>query len=441
MLGEDLAGFLDIDATEFQAAVTQGVEFALIAFDDNGLLSLHPLLRDYFFRSFRGNPDYQQQTVQIAHILKKRLDELPQTDPLYTPALLATVKVLGLAGRFDDALSLRQGLIGTLHETAQELYQQKRYQEALQYIDQALTGDKEIDKDFLRLRAKTLAYLGDLAQARSIGDDLIKNFPDSAAVMRDRGRVEFIARDWTKAIYYFQKAIPLRHNPSQLWADIAQAHVRLKNWEAAAAAAKTAIDLGGDTPWALALYSQSLEEQRIYPEAEKMMARAVQREPRNAEFRHRLGRIAIQTGNRTKAIQEFRQSLELDPNYVQSWLSLASALADEGDLTAAQVALDKGSQIQGAPKAIVGNVRAKVHLMAGDLEEAAATIEEALSHGRDGYNLALAIRIVIARAEAGTLPRGQAKARVKTLAIELESQDLLRLVLDTSTDYPYYFDF
>lgn len=441
MLGEDLAAFLRVDADGFQAAVSQAVEHSLVTFNDNGLLALHPLLRDYFFRSFRQNPGYQQLTGEVADILHKRLENLPHTDPLYTSALLSTVKVLGLAGRFNDAINLRRGLIGTLHETAQELYQQKRYHEALQYIDEALTGDNEIDKDILRLRAKTLAYLGDLARARSIGDELVKSFPDSAAVMRDRGRIEFIARDFSKAIYYFQRAIPLRHNPSQLWADIAQAQVRLKDWEAASAAAKTAIDLRGDTPYALALYSQALEEQRNYPEAEKMMTRAVQREPRNAEFRHRLGRIAIQTKNRAKAIEQFERSLALDPNYVQSWLSLASAEADDGNLSAAKEALETGAKIHGAPKAIVGNVRAKIHLMAGELDDANTTIEDALSHRRDGHNLALAIRIVIALAEHGSISRGQAKARVKALAIELDAQDALRLVLEDSTEFPFYFDF
>jgi tetratricopeptide (TPR) repeat protein len=441
MLGEDLAYFLNEDTTGFQSAVAQAVEYSLVTLDEHGSLALHPLLRDYFFRSFRQQPDHQQQTERVADVLKKRLDGLSQTDPLYTPVLLATVKVLGLAGRFDEAISLRRGLIGTLHETAQELYQDKRYQEALQYVDEALTGDKEIDQNTLRLKAKTLAYLGRFPEARSIGDDLVTSFPQSAAVMRDRGRIEFIARDWPRAIHYFQRAIPLRHNSSQLWADIAQAKVRLKDWEGAAAAAKTAIDLGGDTPWALAIYSQALEEQRIYPEAEEMMARAVQREPRNAEFRHRLGRIAIQTGDRPKAIGQFRQSLSLDPKYVQSWLSLASALADDGHPTGAKEALETGATIPGAPQAIVENVRAKIYFLLGELEPANSMIEEALKHRRDPHNLALAIRIVIARAEQGAIPRGQAKARVKTLAIELDAQDALRLVLDYSSEFPAYFDF
>ncbi|OHT81080.1 hypothetical protein BKG69_03420 [Mycobacteroides chelonae] len=441
MLGEDLAAFLHVDADGYQAAVSQAVEHSLITFTDIGLLTLHPLYRDYFYRSLRQNPNYRQLTDEVADTLHKRLAGLPPADPLYTSALLSTVKVLGLAGRFNDARNLRKGLIGTLQATAQELYQQKRYEEALKYIDEALTGDMGIDMDLLRLRIKTLAYLGDLGNARSGGDELIAYFPKSAAVVRDRGRIEFIARDYPKAVYYFQKAIPLRHKPAPIWVDIAQAQVRQQDWEAAAAAAKTAIDSGADTPYALALYSQALEEQGDYLEAERMMTRAVQREPKNSEFRHRLGRIAIQTKNLPKAIEQFEQSLVHDPNYVQSWLSLASARADDGDLLGAKMALDTGAKIHGAPQAIIGNVRAKIHLKAGELEDANTAIEAALNHRRDKLNLALAVRIIIALAEQELMSRGQAKARVKTLSIELEAQDSLRLILEYATEFPSYFEF
>ncbi|GGK95320.1 hypothetical protein GCM10009769_11750 [Curtobacterium luteum] len=437
---EDLASFLRLSADDMQDAIAQAVQYSLVANSDEGTLALHPLLRDYFLRSFRKQENHVGLTSELADLMKRRLDRVAPGEAGYVPTLLATVKLLGLAGRFDEARSLRTGLIGTLYQTAVELYQEKRYEEALLYIDEAITGAEESDLALRQLQMKTLAYLGNLKDARSIGDDLVRMYPQNAAVLRDRGRVEFIARNWGAAISYFQRAIPFRHNPAQLWSDIAQARMRMSDWNGAAVAAQASIAKGGDTPWTLALYSEALEHLQQLSEAEEVMTRAVTREPNNPAYRHRLGRIALQTGHRQSAIEQFKRSVELDSSFVQSWLSLASALADDGDLEGAQRALAVGRDQPGSPAAVAQNVQAKIHLVMGDLEAAQQSIDSALEGRRDGQNLALAVRICIARAESGLISTGQARARIRALALELDALKQLRFVLDYSREFPKYFD-
>ncbi|MGW6194818.1 tetratricopeptide repeat protein [Kribbella sp. NPDC055110] len=437
--GEQLASFLGLSAEGIQDAIAQAVQYSLVSNRSGGMLALHPLLRDYFLRSFRKQQDPLERISALADIMREKLETLAPGDALYVPSLLATVKLLGLAGRFDEARGLRSGLIGTLHQTAIELYQQKRYSEALLYIDEALSGWDENDVELLRLRIKTLAYLGQFDEARSLGSKLMASHPASPSVIRDCGRVEFIARDWVAAIRYFERAIPHRHNPAQLWTDIAQARMRLDDWDGAAVAAQAAIDRGGDTPWTLALYSEALEHLGRVQDAEEVMQRAVTREPKNPAYRHRLGRIAQLTGHRDLAIQQFRKSVELDPAFVQSWLSLASVLADDGDLVGAQAALLSGRELPGAPAAVVDNVQAKIHLGTGNLDEAYRSIEAALTSRRDGQNLALAVRVWIARAEDGRVTPGQAGAQVTALSRELDTLGQLRYVLDISRDFPQYF--
>lgn len=313
--GEDLADFQRLPEDDFQAVIAEAAEYSLLTFDDTGSLSLHALLRDYFLRSFRKQPDHRDKTADLADLLLRRFGEYSPHDALYVPSLLATVKILGLAGRFEEARSLRKGLIGTLHQTAIELYQEKRYQETLLYIDEALTGVEEFDTELLQLRAKTLAYLDRVDEAKSLADSLVAKDATNASVLRDRGRVAFIARDWAEAIDYFQRAIPYRRNPAQLWSDVAQARIRMEDWAGAVAAAKTSIDIGGDTPWTLASYSEALERLGNFREAERMMSLAVNREPNNPGYRHRLGRIAQQTGNRPLAVEQFKRSVEIDPNF------------------------------------------------------------------------------------------------------------------------------
>lgn len=438
--GEDLAYVLGLDAAAFNTAVTEATEYSLVRLGHSGTLALHPLLRDYFLRSYRKHPGYKHQTDSLASILVSRLATLETTDTTYVETLLSTVKVLGLAGRFEEARSLRQGLIGTLFETGRELFQERRWADALAYLEESLTGTDEIDLPAKQLIMKTLASLGRMREARELGDALVTKYPTSPSVLRDRGRVEQIDRKWKEAIRYYERAIPLRRDSSQLYADIAQSLIRLEDWIGAAAAAKTAIDSGGDTPYALSLYSQALEAQGEFEEAGQMMARAVKREPNNPRYRHRLGRIATQLGNRPAALREFRKSVEIDPTFVESWLSLASTQVDSGDIDGAKESLAAAEASPGAPRAVLLNVKAKVALATDDLDGAQGAVDEALKERRDVQNIALAIRVLVLRGEADRLPVGQARARVRLLAKELMGLDALAMVLEISQRYPQYFE-
>lgn len=437
--GEDLAKALGLDADSFQSAVAEVTAHGLVEYSDLGYLTLHPLLRDYFLRSYRKDAENKGKTSALADIARKRLDRTPKDHPSYVPQLIAAFKLLGLSGRFDEARGLRGGLIGTLFSTATELYQEKRYAEALVFVDEALTGNEEIDRDALLLKAKTLAYLGEAQEARAISDRILDREPTSPKVLRDRGRIEFIDKKWSAAIGFYEQAIRHRHHNAQLWSDIAQAKIRMRDWEGAAAAAKSAIDRGGDTPYTLSIYSQALENQDRLEEAEVIMARAVKREPGNPAYRHRLGRIAQRRGKRDLALAEFSQAVAIDPNYFESLISLASLYADLRDLDRSREMLDRAEVIPGAPRSVLENVRAKLSLIGGDLSSAQVAIDRALSVSRDATNVLLAIRILIARGEAGELTVGQAQAMVKLLGRELDELGRLADASDLWASHPQYF--
>jgi tetratricopeptide (TPR) repeat protein len=225
-----------------------------------------------------------------------------------------------------------------------------------------------------------------------------------------------------------------------LYADIAQARVRLQDWPGAAAAAKTAIDMGGDTPYALSTYSQALEAQKLLPEAKEVMSRAVSREPKNARYRYRLGRIALQLNDRQTAMQEFQRTIELDPQFVEAPLSLASIQIDEDLIPEAKETLASVEGSPAAPTGILNNVKAKLALAEGDLVNAQTLAEAALHEQRDAQNLSLCIRVAIARGDARSLSVGQASAQVKLWAKELDALGELGSILDLSRRSPKYFD-
>ena len=438
--GHDLAKTLGLGAEDYTSSVDEATGYALVRLGALGTLTLHPLLRDYYLRSFRKRPDYAEQTSALADLLLARLRAVDETDKTYVSALLATVKVLGLSGRLNEARELRQGLIGTLYQTGLELFHERRYQLALEHLDEALTGDQEVDLPANRVRMKTLAHLKRNDEARALGDKLVRNYPEDAGVLRDRGRVEQIDRKWSDAISWYERALPFRRNKAQLYADIAQARVRLQDWPGAAAAAKTAIDMGGDTPYALSTYSQALEAQKLLPEAREVMSRAVAREPKNPRYRYRLGRIALQLNDRQTAMREFKRTIELDPQFVEAPLSLASIQIDEDLIAEAKATLATVEGSPAVPAGVLNNVKAKLALAEGDLATAQTAAEAALHDQRDAQNLTVCIRIAIARGEAQELSVGQASAQVKLWAKELDALGELASILDQARRYPKYFD-
>lgn len=442
--GEDLARSLGLEADDFTSAVDEATGYSLVRLGQSGSLTLHPLLRDYYLRSFRKQPDYEAQTSALADLLLARLQTVSEDDDEYVPAMLSTVKVLGLSGRLTEALELRQGLIGTLYQTGVELFHERRYEIALNHLDEALTGDDDVDLPANRVRMKTLAYLKRMPEARSLGDRLVRRYPHDAGVLRDRGRVEQIDRKWPDAIAWYERALPLRRNKAQLYADIAQARVRLQDWPGAAAAAKTAIDMGGDTPYALSTYSQALEGQGKLPEARDVISRAVAREPNNPRYRYRLGRIALRLDDRQTARREFEKTIELDPQFIEAPLSLASIQIDDGLISDAKATLATVDGSPAAPRGVLYNVKAKLALAEGDLTAAQTAADAALHDQRDAHNLALSIRVAVARGEAQELSVGQVAAQVaaqvKLWAKELDALGELAMILDVAQRHPRYFD-
>lgn len=148
----------------------------------------------------------------------------------------------------------------------------------------------------------------------------------------------------------------------------------------------------------------------------------------------------MQLDDRASAMREFARCIELDPQFIEAPLSLASVQIDEGLIPKAKETLARVDGSPGAPSAVLNNVKAKLALAEGDLATAQVASDAALQDRRDSHNLTLAIRVSIARAEADEIPLGQASAQVKLIAKELDMQGNLGAVLEISQRFSMYFD-
>lgn len=417
--GEALGRYLEISAAEYQAAVQEASSYSLIEESERGYLQSHAMVRDFFLRSFRRGDEGSQALSRLADLSLESLRDTKVGTASYIDSLTTSFRLLALSMRLQDAFKLRQDLSGVLFQAAVELYQSRRYREALPYFEEVVQRQQgDIEPDLYR--ARCLAYLGRVGEARETLSRLTEP-GDQARVLRVKGRVEYVAENYERAASYYELALSSGRRYAPLLVDLAQARLRSGEWVKARAAIESAVAVSRDNPsaYALNIHSQVLEHFGDLDASRLAMEAAVLRDPANASYHHRLGRIAELGGDKASARREYETSIRLDPDLPESLLSLASVCAELRDFDAAKSALSLVSRRHAVRPAVLHNVTAKVAYIAGDLAAAQRAIDSAMATSRDDKNLGLAARILIARGASRSVEPEVALASVELMCREL----------------------
>jgi tetratricopeptide (TPR) repeat protein len=417
---ESYAHHLAISSDQLQRAIDEGIAYSLIDQREVGLLTLHPLIRDFYMRAFRRRDTFLRDTSDLADRARAQLNDATPGTATYVEALLVTFRLLCWAGRLREALDVRQNLYGTLYETAVELYNQRRYEDARRYLELVVQSTDDHRSARLYL-ARTLAYLGEVTQARAMMDEMLEESPDDYHVWRIRGRVEYIAREFSSAVRFYERANELRPGMPSVLRDLGQARMRVEDWFGARAALQGAIDRQrrDPDPYLAFQYSQVLEHFGEYQEASRMVAQAIRRDPHNAVFHHRRGRIAEALGDRATAAREYEECLRLEPDYVESVLSLASMAIGDNDLDRARSLLRRAQRVRNARPAVLLNIEAKLYLKERDFDLAREVVERALREERDIPSLDLAARIELEAIATGAARCSDVSDGVRRYAEEI----------------------
>lgn len=420
--GAALAQHLGLEEDAFREAVDDATSYCLVH-EDSGFLYIHPLVRDFFTRMLKSQPDRDARLADLAEWSRATLEQAKPGSAVYVDSLFATFRLLSLSGRLDKAMELHSGLFGTLMETAIDLYNEKQYELALRYFEAVIesTADDERAKLFM---ARTLAYLGRGDEARQLVDRLLADRPNHFNLLRVRGRIEFILRNWDAALAYFEQARVQKPTSAPLLRDIGQVNIRLERWEEARIALQAAVQVPSPDPYTAFYYSQVLEHFREFDEARTVMEMAVRLDPRRAPFHHRLGRIAQAQGNIDEAKRQYLRAIEIEPGYAEPLVTLASVLTDEGSLARARELLTRAQNAGGVRPVVLHTIEAKVQLAEGDIRGAQTSIDAALKHEREPESLLLAARIALRSHELGQMDGAHAQAHVEPLLAELAELSL-----------------
>jgi tetratricopeptide (TPR) repeat protein len=159
------------------------------------------------------------------------------------------------------------------------------------------------------------------------------------------------------------------------WYGLVDALEQKKAWSLAEAAYRKAIELdpGFAPAWAFLACLLDLEMSRP-TEAEELLRKAIEIDPKDVFYRTRLGYILGELGRYAEAEAEFEEAIKLDPSYSHAWTSLGDLLTNHTDKNLeAEQAFRRAIQLEPADAYAESNL---AQLLAKD----PARISEARSH-------------------------------------------------------------
>ncbi len=179
---------------------------------------------------------------------------------------------------------------------------------------------------------------GDNAAAERLGRELIHRYPNQAPplallghILHRLGRDEE-AQDLLSQAHKISPALP------QPWVDLAGIALRRGDGITAERAAREAVKLAPSGPANFVL-AQALFLQRRYSEAEALFDAVAQSDARSADVRFQLALQCYERREFSEASKHFQACTRWRPNWVEAWVNLGVAHADQGEHTAAVEAL------------------------------------------------------------------------------------------------------
>ncbi|MFC1962894.1 TIR domain-containing protein, partial [Chloroflexota bacterium] len=199
---------LQMEPEEF----TQGIGSALSSgvLNMEGLaLSIHPLVRDFYWRRLSSDSEYTRKVSQLADSLSHYLSTITVGSLEYAMLLPAVFRLFALTGDIRKAQSLRSDLTDTLVATAVQLYNRAKTKPTLElvlmYVDLVLEGDPDHWEARL-YRGRCLYQLGRATEATALFMKMKEQRQNSLAVLHSLGRVQMREQKWVPALEWFRQA-------------------------------------------------------------------------------------------------------------------------------------------------------------------------------------------------------------------------------------------
>ena len=295
-------------------------------------------------------------------------------------------------------------------ETAQSLFKQTKYQEAIDTCKEILATDKN-SIETIKLIAKSFLATRNIEDARLYLNKALNIKPDDYEVMKDLGNTYQAIGDNTTAKNYYQKAliingsfapaltnlgsIELKKGNKQealslfikatqsdpllapAWGNLANCYFQLGQVEEAELSTRKAIHLNQSLFNSHFLLSSILIGQKKLQEAEQALRKTIELNPNYFQAHLNLGGVLKDLGRLQEAKIFIHKSIKINPNLFSSHSLLASILIKEEKLQEAEQPLRKTIELN--PNSFQAHLNlGEVLKKLGKLQEAAISTRQAI---------------------------------------------------------------
>ena len=408
-----LADTLQLTEDEFHTAVGDATSTGLAEVTLSGQLTLHPLVADYFWRSYSNRADYGASASIAAEAVRNHVEVTAADAAQFVELLTAVVRLYALAGEVTKAQEFRSDLLGQLAEAAITHYQRMKLGLAEQCIREVLSVDArdwEMRLYLARIRVRQQKW-GDASELTA---SLLSERPGDTRARHLQGWQLLRRKSYREALNVFVDILAERQHV-QSYRDAAECLFRLGDVAESLGLLDQAKQIESDNPFVLALESRILEENGDYDRALQAVNLALVRNPADWELHHRRARILGALGRPADAIREAEAAVGIDPARFTSRSTLVSLLIEESawERVALELVELNSIAVNSQERQIAGHLEARVKLGSGDLRGARKILED---QTRRGVNLAasygLLAQIHMAEFELVN-DKGSARARLK----------------------------
>jgi tetratricopeptide (TPR) repeat protein len=200
---------------------------------------------------------------------------------------------------------------------------------------------------------------------------------DAAAIVALAVTAHAQAAHWTDSLALFEHARQVTRNNYVAYTNLGLVYNKQKRWETAIAHFREALRLQPRSADALGHMGLALARSGRIDEAVEALSAAIAIYPDSVHAHNNLG-VALRTRDPERALTHLRRAVELDPEFAEARVNLASVLLDRGQTDEAQRALDAALALEPRDAATHFRVGSAL-LQHGRLDEAASHFETTLA--------------------------------------------------------------